>query len=372
MRISFVTDSIYPFNFGGKEKRLHDLSIALSRLGNDVHIYTMKWWHVQERQISLNGVTFHALCSSTTLYGRENRRIWPALKFAVSCVKMIRQPWDIVDVDQMPFFPLFTMWIVAKVRRKKLFATWHEALDLRDWVKYMGITGVIASAIENLAILVPDGIGAASHHTFERIRSKRWVKTAVQLVGTGLDLEAISKAKPVNEQIDVVYVGRLVKGKNVNLLIEAIQVVLAYKPLTKCHIYGTGVEHKKLADQIKTLGLQGSVFLKGSLSEADQIYSSIKSASVLVLPSEREGFGIVAAEALACGTPVVTVQAANNAAMALVNPGFNGSIVALEKSALAQAMLHWMGMNQKIQDPDIDKKYSWDSIAQRQIRLYQS
>ena len=372
MRIAFVSDSIYPFNFGGKEKRLHDLSGALSRLGHDVHVYTMKWWPAPEKQIYLDGITFHALCGSSTLYGRENRKIWPAIKFSIACLKMIGQPWDVVDVDQMPFFPLFTMWIVAKIRRKKLFATWHESLELKDWVGYMGKLGVIAKAIEDLALLIPSALGTASGHTLDRLRSSQKRTGGIQLVGTGLDLDAINGAKPSEARLDVIYVGRLVKGKNINFLIDAMKDVLTQNPKAKCYIFGSGVERDALADQINILGLQESIYLKGTLPKADQIYSYIKSACVLVLPSDREGFGIVAAEALACGTPVVTVNAPNNAATSLVTHGVDGSIVDLESGALANAILYWLGVNKKIQTSDVFERFSWDSIVQRQLSLYQS
>jgi len=372
LRIAFVSDSIYPFNFGGKEKRLHDLSMALSRLGHDVHIYTMKWWSVPGNRLIVDGITFHSLCASTSLYGRKNRKVWPAIKFSIACLKMIWQPWDVVDVDQMPFFPLFTMWMVAKIRRKRLFATWHESLELNEWVSYMGRPGVIAKKIENLALQLPSAIGTISRHTLDRLKAGQKRVQGVHLVGTGLDLESISIAKPADGRLDVIYVGRLVKGKNINFLIDAMNQVLAHNSQAKCHIFGSGVEGEILQRHINSLGLQDSIFLQGTLPNAEQIYSYMKSARVLVLPSVREGFGIVAAEALACGTPVVTINAPNNAATAFVNHGVNGSIVALDRSELANAILHWIGQSRKIGTSDFQEKFSWDSVAQRQLRLYQT
>jgi glycosyltransferase involved in cell wall biosynthesis len=61
----------------------------------------------------------------------------------------------------------------------------------------------------------------------------------------------------------------------------------------------------------------------------------MKAAKVFVLPSSREGFGIVVIEANACGLPVITVNETANAAVALIKEGINGAIVALEVKAIA-------------------------------------
>jgi glycosyltransferase involved in cell wall biosynthesis len=253
-----------------------------------------------------------------------------------------------------------------------MFATWHEALDASEWVSYMGKLGMIAKAIENLAVLTPSSIGTASEHTLSRLRVGKQRTNRVQFVGTGVDFESIGRSKPIGERLDVIYVGRLVKSKNVSILIDAMADVVAQNADAKCYIFGSGVEQESLAIQIATYGLEDSVFLKGSLPQSDQIYAYMKTARVLVLPSNREGFGIVAAEALACGTPVITIDAINNAAAALVTPGINGSVVDLNREKIAQAVLHWISAPRKIQTSGVFEKFSWDSVVQRQLELYQS
>jgi len=44
MKIAIVSDSIYPYNKGGKEKRLFEIATRLVKYGHEITIYTMKWW----------------------------------------------------------------------------------------------------------------------------------------------------------------------------------------------------------------------------------------------------------------------------------------------------------------------------------------
>ncbi len=60
----------------------------------------------------------------------------------------------------------------------------------------------------------------------------------------------------------------------------------------------------------------------------------------MVLPSRREGYGMIVVEAAACGTPSVVVREPDNAAVELIEEGVNGVIAAsAEPAALAQAIV---------------------------------
>jgi len=102
----------------------------------------------------------------------------------------------------------------------------------------------------------------------------------------------------------VFYVGRLVREKGVQVLLDAAPEILASHPQTKFVIAGKGPYEPSLKHQAAMLGISNRVYFTGYIS--DEVRNSLYGWSdVAVFPSLYEPFGIVALEAMAAGTPVV-------------------------------------------------------------------
>lgn len=130
-----------------------------------------------------------------------------------------------------------------------------------------------------------------------------------RLVANGLSPDRISVEPPVispaesaggGEPIDLLYVGQLIRGKGVHLLLEAMSRMKARRTLD---IVGTGnmeAELKALADR---LGLADRVRFDGFQKNPQDW---MRRAACVVVPSFwQEPYGLVAAEAVALGRPVV-------------------------------------------------------------------
>jgi len=369
-KIVFVSDAIYPYMKGGKEKRLHEISTRLATMGHSVHIYTMHWWNTPETITYENGVYLHALCKYHEMYQGDRRAIKEGIMFGLACFKLIRVPFDVIDVDHMPFFPIFSTWVVCTLRRLRLHATWHEALSRQEWINYMGRGGVIASIIERISIRLPHHITAASAQTKEMLASVHGRVNGVDIVASGIDTSLLRGVPTARIHCDVLYVGRLVKDKNVDKLILAVGLLAQVRPKIRCIILGHGVEKTHLQELVADQNLQNNITFMEPLSEATDVYTYMKAAKVFCSPSVREGFSIVSLEALGCNTPVVTVNSPSNAARHLIQDGENGSIVPLAPEALAEAILHWSSLTQK---PDIASQLAdndWHQLAKKQAEVY--
>jgi glycosyltransferase involved in cell wall biosynthesis len=369
-KIVFVSDTVYPYMKGGKEKRMHEITKRLAARGHDVHIYTMHWWDSAEKSRVENGVQLHAICKYYELYNGDRRTIKQGILFGVACLKLLRIQFDVLDVDHMPFFPIFSIWLICTLRRRKFYGTWHEALTRKDWTSYMGVKGNIAAVLEHLSIHLPHYITAASAQTKELLATVHGRERRVDLVSSGVDIQLLKTIQPAQVRCDVLYVGRLVKDKNVDKLIAAIGLLANQQADIRCIIIGKGPEKTRLQQQAARGKLKKCVEFREPLSEAEVVYSYMKAAKVFCTPSVREGFGIVTLEALACGTPVVTADTPANAARHLIQDGQNGSIVPPDPQALADAIIQWVSLPEK-PDTIIDApEYDWHSIAEKQAEVY--
>lgn len=366
--IAFVSDAIYPYNKGGKETRLFEVSTRLAAKGYDVHVFCMQWWQGKNKRIE-HGVQLHGICPNFPLYDGPRRSIKQGILFGLACFKLLFERFDVVDVDHMPFFPIFSIRIVCWLKRKPMIGTWHEVWGETYWKEYVGsFKGFIASQVERLSILLPDTIIAVSQLTAKRVKKLR-KKGKVVIVSNGIDIEKIQSAKPSERHSDIIFAGRLLSHKNVQLLLEAVVYVKKKFPLLKVIIIGEGPEKERLEKQIPLLGLQNHIDFLPFEKDILNLYGLMKSSQIFVLPSSREGFGLVVLEANACGIPVVTVNHPDNAAKNLIHSD-NGLVSDITAKDLSAAIVRCLKKDWiAVKENDYDQ-FSWQHQLVKLEKLY--
>ncbi len=367
-KIAIVSDAIYPYNKGGKEKRIFEISTRLAKRGHYVHIYTMKWWKGENIKVE-NGVTLHAISPLYPLYSGNRRSIKEAIFFALHCFKLLYEDFDVIEVDHMPHLILFPLKIVCLIRRKRLIVTWNEVWGRVYWIKYMGILGNISYFIEKLSVLMPDEIISVSYHTTKNLKHILGFTKKITTIPNGIDLELIRNTKPSKNKSDIIFAGRLLSHKNIDVLIKSISLLIKKHPKLKCIIIGDGPEKNKLLKLTDDLKLNHNIVFLNFFKKSKKLYALMKSSKVFVLPSTREGFGIVAIEANACNIPIITSKHKDNAAKDLVKK-MEGFVIELNDKELARAID--LQFNQKFTSNflESEKKYNWNSITNKVNSIY--
>lgn len=196
----------------------------------------------------------------------------------------------------------------------------------------------------------------------------------IEVIPMGTDLRGLfvldgSPRSPA----EILFVGRLVPGKGVDILLRALPAILARKPDATLTVVGGGPERDKLADLAQRLCVGERVSFIGPVAHA-ALAAHYRRAALLVLPSREEGFGLVLVEALGCGCPVAASDLP--AIRGLLNEGQAGRLfrsgdagdIAL---AVAELLADGDARNALAERgrQHVLSRYDWDATAQRYATL---
>jgi glycosyltransferase involved in cell wall biosynthesis len=310
-----------------------------------------------------DGVYLHGVCPPMALFSGDHRSIGEALKFGLRVASPLnRERFDVIDCQNFPYFPCFSAKYASILRGSNLFITWHEVWD-NYWYTYLGRIGVFGKMVERFVAHLTDNVIAVSATTEHRLR-QIGVKSRITVIPSGIDFEAVKAVSPSNKRSDIIYAGRLIKEKRLDLLIQSVAIVKKEYPNVECHIIGEGPEQQRLQQMIMSYKLEQNVRIEQFLKTQDELFSIMKSSKVFLLPSEREGFGTVVIEANSCNLPVITISHPMNAARDLIIEGKNGFICEPRAESIAAKILMVLEKGSQVnQYEKYAKEYDWDNIA---------
>jgi len=206
------------------------------------------------------------------------------------------------------------------------------------------------------------------------------------MIPNGVDVEAYAKTENTDlsgfrgkfalpEEKIVLYVGRLVYEKGVQVLVNAVPKVLE-KANTKFVIVGNGYMKEQLSGIIKGMGLAHKVIFTGFVD--DETLRKLQTcADVSVVPSLFEPFGIVAIEAMAAKSPVVVSD--TGGLSEIVEHDVTGvKVYVNDPDSLAWGIVKVL-LNEAYANgikarafEKVREKYNWDKIAQQTKAIYEA
>jgi glycosyltransferase involved in cell wall biosynthesis len=371
MKIALVYDAIYPYVKGGVEKRVWELATRLTRRGHEVHLFGMKFWEGEDNLIR-EGVFLHGVCPAQKLYVGGRRSLWQAIYFSIYLISpLLKEKFDIIDCQQFPLFSCFSSRLVSRMRKTPLVITWYEVWG-DYWYSYLGYKGLIGKEIERKIASFKCPTLSVSVMTANRFRTG-FKKSVTTVIPVGIDISRIRSIPPSTQESDIIFVGRLIKEKNGALLVRAFQSLSASHKNIRLVIIGDGPEREVITALIHDFSLNDRVSLSGFADEHDDLIARLKSSKVFVLPSTREGFGISALEALACGIPVVTIDHPANAIRDLITGG-NGFLCSLSAEDLAKTICLALQHHKEMRNACIKsaESFDWENITSEIETFYNS
>jgi glycosyltransferase involved in cell wall biosynthesis len=327
VRVCIVYDCLYPYTIGGAERWYRNVAERLARAGHDVTFLTMRQWERGEEP-DVGGVNVVAAGPRMALYTPSGRRrVLPPIVFGLGVLAhLVRagRRYDVVHTASFPYFSLLAAAMARRSGRFRIVVDWHEVWTRGYWREYLGpLAGRVGWLVQRACLRVPQRA-----FCFSRLHERRLRELGLRGELTRLDGQyagSLEVADPLPARPVVVFAGRHIAAKRVTELVPALARARAEVPDLRGEIYGDGPEREKVLRAIAELGLDGHVSAPGFV-DREALESSLRSALCLVLPSRREGYGLVVVEAAARGVPTVVVQGPDNAATELIEESVNGTI----------------------------------------------
>jgi glycosyltransferase involved in cell wall biosynthesis len=338
MRVCFAYDCLYPFTVGGAERWYRALAERLAAAGHEVTYLTPRQWSRGEEP-SVPGVTVIAVGRGMRLYAKGGRRrITPSLLFAGGVLRHLVRRGERYDVVHTAGGHIAVLAAAAARRRRyRLVVDWFEVWSREYWREYLGrVGGWIGWRLQRAAARSAD-----SALSFSRLHAQRLRELGVGgvLVVDGLVPVELEPSEPKPADAVVFFAGRHIPEKRVPALVDAIARARKHLPELRGEIYGDGPHRARVLQAISDNRLQGVVDAPGFV-ETEVVEAAVRRALCLVLPSRREGYGLVVIEAAARGTPSIVVRDPDNAAVELIEEGENGVVArSAEPGELAAAIL---------------------------------
>lgn len=268
------------------------------------------------------GCEFHHIDFSRNPLSPDNIKAFRQLKKVVT-----KGNYDIVHCHT-PNAAVITRLVCRRLRRKtglKVFYTAHgfhfyKGAPLLNWLVFY--------PIEKLCSRFTDKLITINKEDFEIAQSKFKAGLTYYVPGVGIDLSRFenvqvdyaAKRQEIGVPEDaflVLSVGELNDNKNHQVVINAIAKL--QNPRVHYAIAGVGDKKGELTRLAHSLGVSEQLHLLGFRKDIPQLNSS---ADVFCFPSIREGLGLAAVEALACGVPVIAAE--NRGTRSFIENGENG------------------------------------------------
>ncbi|MEU4245030.1 glycosyltransferase [Actinoplanes sp. NPDC026619] len=226
--------------------------------------------------------------------------------------------------------------------------------------------------VERLGVGSHDALVAVSADLAQELHGRN-PHAAVYAVPNGLE-PAAWRTPPRTRGNHLLFLGRLeIAQKGMDLLLDAYAAVAPYTG-SDLHIAGDGPDEDVLRARAADLGIADRVHWLGRIDGAAR-FEVLASARLVCMPSRYETFGMVAAESLAVGTPVVAFEIP--CLRALVRPNVGVGVPAFDVPAFSAAMLALANDPVRCRrlgaaGPASVRHLDWDAVAAAQLAVYES
>jgi phosphatidylinositol alpha-mannosyltransferase len=298
MRIAIVC----PYNYfipGGVQTHVHEQTRLLRSRGHEVIIITPRPYRLPDN--APEGVVFLGGSARVKAPHATSGDVSVSVELEAIDELLEQYNFDIVHVHE-PLVPFMARQLLSRVEVPRV-GTFHAALPGNILGK--SLAGSYKAYARTVLPLV-DVITAVSPAAVGYIEEKNELE--INYIPNGISLTDYDNDSSIKRSKNtILFLGRLEKRKGAKYIIQAFEVLKNYMPEAKLVIAGDGPLRQSLETFVDNRGISDVTFL-GFVSEAKK-KKLLRTCTVFTSPAlYGESFGIVLAEAMALGTPIVAHQ----------------------------------------------------------------
>lgn len=381
MKILMLSWEYPPKTVGGLSTHVYNLCQSLKDRGNEVHVITCEEENAVLEENN-NGVFVHRVIPYK-LETQDFTKWVMHLNFAIieKASKLINSNGDFDLIHAHDWLTTYSAKCLKWIYKIPMVSTFHATEYGRNGGIRTDLQRYISSAEWLLANESWKIVTCSSYmkkqvcELFSVQEDKVWViPNGVNIVKIEEDLNDFRRKFALDNEKIVLFVGRHVFEKGIQLLIDSVPSILKAYPNAKFVIVGKGPMTEELEDRVCKMGVKEKVLFVGYMNneERDKLY---KVSSTAVFPSLYEPFGIVALEAMAAGCPVVV---SNTGGLSeIVEHNENGLKVTPGSSDNLRDNILEILFNDKLAEKFkekalslVEEKYEWNKVAELTESMY--
>ena len=231
------------------------------------------------------------------------------LRAQMNTYKELKQLIEELEIDLMHCHtPVggFLGRIASKFAKKEIYTIYtahgfhfYTGASWKNWIYY---------PIEYVAARWTDSLITINQEDFVRAKKFHYKKNgyAAQIPGVGLDSERFAVKSEDSKEENVfrlMTIGEINRNKNLEVTIRALAKI--NQPEIQYEIYGRGRSVQYIEDLIQECEMSDQIHYMGYCEKPEE---ALRRADLFLFPSIREGLGMAALEALACGVPVIALD----------------------------------------------------------------
>lgn len=360
MKVIQVTSSLYPYTYGGIGCVVDKLSDNLTKGGIDVEVLFIPMHYPTNGEKYGKSYPFITFSPNVIICGN------PISLQALIYLLKKRNKYDVIHAHTHLFYSTLVCALLRRIGSSPLVITNHGLYSQtapkrlsKFWLNSFGVfiyktaDKIICLTMSDKSELVKLGID----------------ESKIAIIPNWIDTNKFYPSPEREIKNRLLYVGRLVPGKGVHVLINSFCDIVKDIPSSRLVIIGSGPDEAKLKQMADDYSLNDVIEFKKDLNDGE-LLDEYQKCSVFVLPSFSEGFPLTILEAMSCKKPVIASanihDVVGNAGI-VVSYGSSNEL----RSAIVSLLLDEDKMKRCVEECSRSiERYTWKGVENKITEIY--